>query len=321
MGRTDSREILALLTTTRDFMEGEIQDQIFDMTPFLSYLNGKLAKGRSQVKKTQNGGAAIIVHLMFEENSTVDSYTGAGVIDTALQEGMTTGQYDWKQYAGTVGITGLEKRNNKGKDAVINLLQAKIDQFIMTMRNRMNIDAFGDGTGNGGKNLTGLEALISDTSTVAGLPPSSNDWWKSTVSSSVGSFSANGISKMTNLYNTLTFGSSRPDFIISTQTIFESFEATFQPLQRFQDVPTANAGFTNLTFKNVPFVWDRDCTSGVLYMLNSDNVNFYVHPDADMTAGPFVEPENQDVMTSKTIWQGNLTTNNRRKLGKMTDIT
>ena len=31
--------------------------------------------------------------------------------------------------------------------------------------------------------------------------------------------------------------------------------------------------------------------------------------------------ENQDVTTSKTIWQGNMTTNNRRKHGKLTGIT
>ena len=77
----------------------------------------------------------------------------------------------------------------------------------------------------------------------------------------------------------------------------------------------------NLTFKGIPVIFDRDCTSGYMYFLNSNNINLVVHQDADFSTGPFVTPENQDVSTAMVLFQGNLTTNNRRKLGVLTGIT
>jgi hypothetical protein len=261
-----------------------------------------------------------VEHLLYEVNSTVDSYAGAEIIDTTLQEGHTIARYNWKQYSGTVGITGLEERSNMGEAQLINLLQAKADQLVLSFKKRMSEDAFTDGTGNNGKNLTGLSIIVDSAGTVGSLNASTNSWWASTETS-MGSFAANGLSRMRTIYNTLSFGNDKPDFIITYQTPFESYEAVLQPQERFSSNKVADAGFMNLTFKNVPIVFDRDCQTDVMYFLNSRYLSFVVHRDADMTQTAFVQPENQDVRTSKTIWQGNLTTNNRRKLGKLTGIT
>ena len=77
----------------------------------------------------------------------------------------------------------------------------------------------------------------------------------------------------------------------------------------------------NLTFKGVPVIFDRDCPSGNMYFLNSKYINLVVHRDADMSTGPFVTPENQDVSTAQILFQGNMTVNNRRMHGVMTGIT
>ena len=109
-------------------------------------------------------------------------------------------------------------------------------------------------------------------------------------------------------YNDLSFGSNKPDLIITTQTVFEYYEKAMQPQERFIDTRTADAGFQNLTFKGVPVVFDRDCTSGVMYFLNSSYLNWVVHRDADISVGPFVTPNNQDVSTAQILFQGNMTT-------------
>jgi hypothetical protein len=321
-GVTESRTYNSLLTTTLADFERRIEDQIFDVYPLLSYLNGKLgiAVRGATVKEILDGGESIVVHLLFEENSTVDSYSGAGIIDTTLQEGHTIGRYNWKQYAGTVGITGLEKRSNMGEARLINLLEAKIQQLVLSFQSRMSEDAYSDGTGNGGLNLTGLEAIVDADSTLAGLAPGTYPWWASTETTS-GSFAAQGINDMRTIFNTLSWGNDKPDIIFTTQTIFEYYEKALQPQERFIGNAAADAGFMNLTFKNVPVVFDRDCTSGVMYFLNSKYIALKVHQDADMKTSEFVEPENQDVTTSKMIWQGNITTNNRRRLGKLKSIT
>lgn len=322
-GVSETRTYDALLTTTLANYRKTLVDNIFDDYPFLSYINGKLGRAMrgGSIKRVVDGGESIVEHLLYEQNSTVKSYAGAETLDTTLQEGMTLARYAWKQYAVSVGITGLEKRNNQGEAAMINLLTAKTKQAEMSLRDRMSVDSFSDGTGNGSKNLTGLAALVSTTATVGGIAPATYTWWKANVTSTAGSFAATGIDKMRTMFNNITFGNDKPDFIVTDQNVYEYYEKTLQPQERFGSNTVADAGFMNLTFKGVPIVFDRDCTSGYMYFLNSEYLSFVVHRDADFSTGPFVTPENQDVSTAMIIFQGNLTTNNRRKLGVITGFT
>ena len=123
--RTDSITYNAFLTTTLQDYIPTLQDNIFIEEPLLSWFNGKLGKATGKgnsPKRVLNGGESILEPLLYESNSTVASYSGAETIDTTLQDGMTNARFDWAQYSGTVGITGKEKRANRGKHALINLL-------------------------------------------------------------------------------------------------------------------------------------------------------------------------------------------------------
>lgn len=322
-GITESRTWDSLLTTTLANYRKTLVDNIFNDYPFLSYINGKLGKALrgESIKRTVNGGESIVEHLLYEKNSTVKSYSGAETLDTTLQEGHTIARFSWKQYAAAIGITGFEKRCNQGEAGMINLLTAKTKQAELSLKDRMAVDAFGDGTGNGSKNLTGLKALISSTATVGGLSPTTYTWWKSDVTSSAGSFAANGVDKMRTAFNNITYGNDKPDSIFTTQTIYEYYEKSQEPKERYASNTVADAGFMNLMFKGVPVIFDRACTDGYMYLLNSKYLSFVVHSDADFSTGPFVTPENQDVSTANILFQGNLTTNCRRKLAVITGIT
>jgi len=322
-GVSETRTYDSLLTTTLANYRKQLIDNIFDDYPLLSYLNGKLGSAMrgGSVKKAIDGGESIVEHLLYGLNSTVKSYAGAEALDTTLQEGMTVGRYNWKQYAASIGITGLEKRSNQGEAAMINLLTAKTSQAEMSLRNRMSVDAYADGTGNGSKNLTGLAALVSTTATVAGLAPATHTWWVASVATAAGSFAAGGLDAMRTRFNNITAGNDKPDSIFTDQNVYEYYEKSLQPQERFTSNKVADAGFLNLTFKNVPIMFDRDCTAGYMYFLNSKYLSFVVHRDADFSTGPFVTPENQDVSTAMILFQGNLTTNNRRKLGVIQGFT
>lgn len=322
-GLAESRTWDALLTTTLANYRQQLMDNIFNDYPFLSYINGKLGKAvrGGSVKRTVNGGESIVEHLLYEKNSTVKAYAGAETLDTTLQEGMTIARYLWKQYAASIGITGLEKRNNQGEAAMINLLQAKTTQAEMSLKDRLSTDAYADGTGSAGKNLTGLAALVSTTATVGGLSPTTFTWWQGNVTTSAGSFAATGIDKMRTTFNNITFGNDKPDSIFTDQTTFEYYEKALQPQERFSGNSVADAGFMNITFKGVPVIFDRSCTAGYMYFLNSKYLSFVVHEDADFSTGPFITPENQDVSTAMILLQANLTTNNRRKLGVIQGFT
>jgi hypothetical protein len=322
-GVSETRTYDAVLTTTLANFQKKLEEQIFDDYPLLSWMNGKLGKAMrgDSVKRTLDGGESIVEHLLYEVNGAVDSYSNYEVLDVTPQDGMTIARYNWKQYSAPVTISGLEERNNQGEARLINLLDAKTKQTVLSLQKRLSEDAYGDGTGNDGKNLTGLAALVSATATVGGLAPGTFAWWKSDVNSSVGSFAAVGLEEMRQSFNNVTFGNDKPDFIVTTQAIFEYYEKELQPQERYTNTTAANSGFMNLTFKGVPVFFDRDCTSGAMYMLNSKYIKWNVHRDADFMTGPFVKPENQDAKTANILLQANMTTSNRRKLAVMTDIT
>lgn len=69
-----------------------------------------------------------------------------------------------------VKINGLELLKNSGREKVIDLLEARIKNAEKTMLNNLSTGVYSDGTGTGGKQIGGLQLLVSDagTGTVGG---------------------------------------------------------------------------------------------------------------------------------------------------------
>jgi hypothetical protein len=322
-GVSETRTYDVLLTTTLANYREKMYDNVFDVFPTLSYLNGKLGEALKGEKRLRllDGGESIVEHVMYEASSAVKSYSNYESLDTTPQEGATIARYSWRQYAATVSISGLERRNNSGESKMIDILKFKIMQAEMSLRDRLSRDVWGTAVGGAdGKSLDGLGIIVDSTGTLGGLSAASFSVWAATERAG-GSFAATGLNDMRVVFNTISWGNETPDYITAPQAVFEFFESTLQPQERYTNTKSANVGFTNLTFKGVPFIFDRDCIAGNIFMLRSSAINLSVHRDANMSTGKFIEPENQDATTAKILFQGNLTTPERRRHGKITGIT
>ncbi len=324
--RVDTRTMDAFLTTTLSEYLPTLHDNIFDDVPMLSYLNGKLGRSirnANKVKEVKMGGDRIVEPLLYGRNSTAGSYKGSEPLDTTLQDGITNAEFPWKYYSVAIGIDGGQQRANRSKFRLINLLQAKTTQSELTLQELLNQHAYTQGIGNNGKDLDGWALYLSDTLSAGQLDPATHDWWKATLTASVGSFAANGVDKMTNILNTLTIGNIGPEVMFTTQSIFEAYEGTLIDQKRFTNTMVADAGFTSLTFKNKPIIFDRDAVSGNMYFLNSRYQKYVVMSgaDFDMQGVGFQTPIGQDVSTAMLLHQANITINNRRRLGLLSGIT
>ena len=316
----------AFLTTTMAEYIPTLQDNIFIEEPALSWMNGKLGKatGRdNSPKRVLTGGEHILEPIMYESNSTVDSYSGADAIDTTLQDGMTNARFDWAQYSGTVGITGKEKRANRGKHALINLLGAKTTQLESSLSQRLNTDLWAASAGNGGLNIDGIPLHVSATSATGGLAvTAAGGTWKSPVSDTI-TFSSAGVTKMDNMYNQIRIQGGFPRVIFTTPTVYELYNADQQGQKRYTNTLVMDAGFMNVTFNEVPIIFDNRCTSGAMYFMDPRHIRWVVHNEADFTmdAAGFQTPIGQDVSMTKILFMGNTTVNNRRRLGYLTSIS
>jgi len=304
----------SLLSTTLANYRDQMTDNIFTARPLTNYL---MDKGRIRML---DGGTKIVEPLVYGLNGTVGSYSGYDTISLTAQEGMSAAEYDWKQYAASIAISGIEEAKNNGEAAIINLLEAKIMQAEESMREGFNQMFFADGTGNSGKDWLGLGAIVEASGTVGGINRATvgNEFWQSYEENSAGALT---LADMATAYNSVSVGNDHPDMVLTTQTLFEKYESLLQPQLRYTDAKTADAGFQNLLFKSAPVTYDVHCTAGVMYFLNSKYLTLVGHSGKWFEQTDFVRPENLDARYALIMCYGNLTCRNAAKQGKLTART
>lgn len=276
------------------------------------------------------GSEAILEPLMYAENSNVGSYGGADVLPTSVQSVIDGSNFNWKQVAGTCSYTGLEEFQNSGsKQRMVNLIQGKLENLQLSLMLEMNRQMFLDGTGNGGKDITGLNLAVEDGtawSTYGGIDSNTYTFWRNQWLGSVGSFgtglSAAGILKMRTIYYSAMRGKDAPDIGFTTQTVYELYENALGSAVRIVDEKYANAGFENaLAFKGMTLFYDPDCPSGAMFFLNTNYLRFVIGQGKNFVTLPPVRPSDQDVNVVTTIVYCNFTCSNRRRQGRLDGIT
>jgi hypothetical protein len=301
-----------LLTTTLANYRKTLTDNVFTARPLTYAL---MEKGRIRML---NGGTKIVEPLIYGQNSTVGSYSGYDSIALTPQEGISAAEFEWKQYAASISISGIEEAKNNGEQEIINLLEAKIMQAEESMRESFNTMFFADGTGNSGKDWNGLGNLVESGNTVGGIDSNTYTWWKSYEDNDAVALS---LADMATAYNSVSVGNDHPDVLLTTQTLFEKYEALLQPQLRYTDTKTADAGFQNLLFKAAPVMYDVHCTAGTFYFLNSKYITLVGHSDKWFSQTAFISPEDTDARYALIMCYGNLTVRNRAKQGKLTAKT
>jgi hypothetical protein len=268
----------------------------------------------------ETGGTQIIEPLVYAQNGTVGSYAGYDAIDLTPQEGITAAEYDFKQMAASIAISGIEEAKNRGPEAIIKLLQAKIMQAEESIKENLNDMLFGDGTGNGGKDFNGLANIIDATGTVGNINASGNSWWASYEENTSTALTT---AQMATAYNTASRGNDHPDLILTTQTLFEKYESLLTPQVRYQDTTKANLGFQNLMFKQTPVVYDVSAPTGNMFFMNSKYLKLVGMADHWFETTEFQKGTvaGVDARYALILSFGNLTCSNRARQAKLTAKT
>lgn len=315
-GNSDFNEILS--TTLKNYVP-KLADNVFTARPlFYALTNG-------QTIRRINGGAKIVVPIIYGTNSTAGSYSGSDTIDTTAQTGITAAEYDWKQYAATVTITGIEEAKNNGEAAIIDLLEGKIMQAEQTIIQNMNTMFYSNGAGNGGKDFLGLNGLVGvgndSGSAIGGIDAtdSDNSWWRSSLTNQGGALT---LAAMSTMYNNVSVGNDQPTIIITDQDEYEKYEALLQPNLRYTSADVADAGFQNLLFKGAPVTYDSDTNLDTkMFFLNTKYLRLVAHTETWFQPTPFVRPTNQDARYAQILCYGQLTTSNRSRQGMLYGLT
>ena len=308
-----------LLTTTLDNYKPEIISNILNNHPLLNRLQAK-----GNIIKA-SGGATFQEKISYASNGTVQSQGEYDTFNTTPQDVLSTATFAQKIITGTMTMTDLEMKQNSGKEAFINLAEAKKKVLIESLKNYLGTQIYADGPGSGGKDIGGLQLLIADaptSGTVGAINRANYSVWQNKLYDfSVESVTASS-STIQAAFNTLwtrcqAQAGELPDLIAADSVYFSYFESSLQSIQRITDPSVGATGFSSYKYKNADVFYDPECPTSHAYFINTNHVFLkYLGKDL-LEVGETMRPVNQNAYVTPIVFTGNMTIDNARVHGVM----
>jgi hypothetical protein len=324
-----------ILATTIESRSRELADNVTNN-------NATLAKLRERGNvRTVSGGSVILEEIMYTDAATqnVNSYSGYETLNIQPNSPISAAQLNMKQYAAAVTMSGLEMLQNSGKEQMIDLMEGRLKVAEGQLLNRISTDIYGDGTGNGGKNLDGLALIISNaptSGTYAGINRATWSFWQNQrfrcTTTGGAAVSATNIQNYLNRSTALAVrNSDSPDLYVMDNTMWSFFTASMQAIQRVTNEKMAGLGFASMKYYGGGVAADVVLDGGVsgnagvanassgaiagplVYLINTKYLHFRPHRDRNFVPiGGERQSVNQDAIVKLIGWAGNLTCSSPR---------
>ena len=307
-----------IVTTTLRNRTGKLADNVTKNNALLYRLR---ARGRV---KPVSGGRTIVQELNYQENGTYKRYSGYESLNISPSDVFTGAEYNYAQAAVAVSISGLEMLQNSGENAIIDLLEGRIENAEQTLTNNIALDVYSNGTADGGRQIGGIQLLIGTTNNsgiIGGIDSSVWSFWRNVAFSGVtnggaATSTANIQSYMNRVYLQLVRGADAPDLIVADNNYYRFYLESLQAIQRITSDEMAEIGFQSLKYMNSDVVLDGGFGGGAptntMYFLNTKYIFFRPHQDRNFAPlGDERFAVNQDAMVKLVGFAGNLTTSNR----------
>ena len=317
-----------------DILATTIQSRTRKIADNVTNNNALLMKLKKQGRiKTFSGGYNILQELSFAENTNAGWYSGYDLLPVGVSDVISAAQYDIKQAAVPVVISGLEQLQNAGREKMIDLMESRLEVAEATMANLITGGLYSDGTAANGKQIDGLNAALPLDPTAApygGIDGATFAFWKNAVSNQT---ATDGLdpTKIQGFWNglwaSLVRGQDRTDLIMTDTTVWNAYVASLQATQRFTNTNSADAGFSTLKFMDADVCLDggiyngnsgSGAPAGTAFFLNTKYIHYRPHADRNMVP---LSPNrrystNQDAEVQILAWAGNLTTSGRMFQGR-----
>lgn len=304
-----------LVTTTLQNYHKTIYDNVTNNNALLALL-----KMNNRIRVIQ-GGRTIVCPLAYAEED-FNWYSGVDTLPRALKETISEAEYAPALAAASITLSGEDLTKNRGREAILNLLEGKIDNAERTLENSINVGLYSDGTVP--KQLVGLQAIVADDPTVAGtvggIDQTTWTFWQNqtadiaiTTADPEASYAATRIG-LNAAWLKATRGRDHPDLILADEDLYSAFEWGLQENQRYTSAKMGELGFTTVKYKGVDFVYDSLASGmpGGGYMLNTKYLKFEIYRGRNFQ--PLNLPDStpdMDAITRHIAFMGALTCGNR----------
>lgn len=310
-----------LAATTIEKRSKKIQDNVLKNNAGLAYI-----KDSGNVRPI-SGGTVIYEELSFAENTNTGWYSGYDLLPVAAQDVLSAAQFDIKQAAVPVVISGLDDLKNSGPEQMIDLMEQRMKVAESSMYNLMAAGFYSDGTGAGGKQIVGLDAMIPvvpNTGVYGGIDRAAWQFWRPKSSTAGAALTAATVQAAMNAkWAEMVRGMDRTNLIIMDSAFWQLYMSSLQAQQRFTSPGKANLGFPTIQFMDADVVLDGGiggfATTKTSYWLNTKFVSYRPHSRRNMVP---LNPSrryaiNQDAEVQILAWAGNITCSGAQFLGRL----
>lgn len=313
-----------LSATTREVFKKTLADNIYDSSPLLSMM---LNDGK--IREYQRGGRKVVEPILYAKNTARGRYSNFDTFDMTPPDNITAAEFNWGHYYVTIAISGDDETDNMGEAQVLNLIAERTREAEMSLKDYVTDDIY---AGSNTKGIIGLSTLVA-AGTYGGIAGGTYSWWQ--AGSDATAHTAANMKDSTNSSYILTLlrtgyisckhGGETPNLIVTTQAVWDILEHVLQQQAQYEKFNKrtgllADAGFQTLQWRGIPVVADEKCTADTMYMLNTNYINFYIHPSRNFYFTGFKTPMNQDAKAGQILLKAQLSTNNRRMHYVWTDL-
>jgi len=310
-----------IVATTIENRSRKIADNVTKNNALLTYIDK-----RGNIK-TVSGGSVIFQELSFAENGNAGWYSGYDLLPVAAQDVISSAQFDLKQAACPVIISGLEQLQNASREQMIDLLDGRLGVAEATMSNLIAGGIYSDGTANGGKQITGLDAAVPVNPLVGiygGIDRGTWTFWRSkTTTAGAALTNATVGDAMNAMWASLVRGMDRPDLIVMDGFMWGIYISSLQAQQRFNSADSATRGFPTIKYMDADVVLDGGiggfCPAKTMFFLNTKY--FMYRPHSARNFVPLSPNKryaiNQDAEVQIIGWAGNVTSSGAQYQGRL----
>lgn len=335
-------------TLTLEYIAPRVVDTVLRSNRFTTKMLSKTKEFRA---------ATIDFPIKYQKGTSTQSFNGFDTLPTTFTDTRILMKFNPRFNAANIALAVTDIAANNTAAKVLDLTEVEMMSRAQDLADSIGTQLYADGTGNSNKDFIGLANVVDDTSSIGGLSRSTYTTLQSTVTAA----SSNLLSlfKMRTLKNAISDATVVPTEVYTTYEIFALYEQLLQPQEKImKEVNLAPnfkgyTGFDALSFAGLPIMEDRKATSGVMFMLNADFIDFHglrafaggaesggfagkpVKVGGKLFAGNqydeaenlgffwtgFIKATNQLAYNSFMVVGGNLVTDNPRRHGKLTGIT
>ena len=229
--------------------------------------------------KRAPGGATFQPTLDYRANSAADFLaTDVTATGTGKTEVLTAASYSYIPLVVPTNWSFFDEAVNSEKNQKVDLVAAIVDNALASHDQAIEDALFAATGGTDGFN-TIVDLFTEDgTGTVGTIVAGTETWWKNQFKDWGTDTGATLLADYTTLYNSCAKGSGgrKPNIVVGSATMQANFEAALVANQRFMDVSKASGGFTELQFKNIPYLFTSEYTSDSAWMFNTHDTQLYV---------------------------------------------